>query len=238
MRINKYVAQSLHISRRSADALIATKRVTLNKSIAHHGDTVGSEDNVYLDGRTLKPHTSIDITVALHKPTGYVCSRNGQGAPTIYSLLPPQYQHLNYIGRLDKDSSGLLLLTSDGELNLSLSHPRNSHLKKYHITLNKALKKYDYRTIVEEGVNIDDGAYKSVLTLSPLNHKSHDRDNHYSQDTIAWMVSMTEGKNRQIRRTFLALGYTVTSLHRVAFGPFTLGNLEKGSCRVVLPKYT
>lgn len=214
MRLNKFIARYSGISRRAADDAIAAGRVTVNGLTANIGQTVDDNaDKVTLDGRAITPDVK-SITIMFHKPIGYVCSRNGQGNATIYDLLPAKYRTLKTIGRLDKDSSGLLLLTNDGDMANQLSHPGNHKQKVYEVQLNKPLGPKDVAHINNEGVALDDGI--SRLTLKKLNN-----------DT-AWQITMHEGRNRQIRRTFEALGYSVTQLHRVGFGPYLIGGLKPG----------
>lgn len=214
MRLNKYIASSTTLSRRAADAAIAAGRVTINGKPAEQGTVVSTADIVTLDGKVITPlmtHT----TVMLNKPVGYVCSRNGQGAPTIYDLLPNDLQHLQPVGRLDKDSSGLLLLTDDGDLANQLTHPRYGKTKVYEVILNKPLQPLHHQMISDIGVQLEDG--RSQFAISQI-----------ERGNTEYQVTMHEGRNRQIRRTFAALGYTVTSLHRTRFGPYALGYLKPG----------
>ncbi len=203
------------MSRRAADAVIAEQqRVRVNDAFATLGQEVNETDQVTLDGKTLTLPEQ-PITLLFNKPVGYVCSRNGQGNPTIYDLLPEKYHALKPVGRLDKDSSGLLLLTNDGTLAQKLTHPSFQKNKIYEIQLDRPLLPKD-KAAVEQGITLEDG--QSRLQLKPLDQTGH-----------AWQVTMQEGRNRQIRRTFNALGYTVIRLHRTHFGPFVLGRQEKGT---------
>lgn len=204
MRINKFLARATGLSRRAADAAIQAGRVQVNGQIAKLGDPISESDTVQLDGTTLARQTD-SLTIMLNKPSGYVCSRDGQGSRTIYDLLPAEYRHLKPVGRLDKDSSGLLLLTSDGDLANQLTHPRYGKSKRYQVVLDKPLEAND-QVAIEQGVQLEDGP--SQLALQ-------------GQGTD-WQVTMSEGRNRQIRRTFTACGYTVTNLHRTDFGPYRL----------------
>lgn len=214
MRINKYIALKTGISRRSADAAIADGRVLLNGQPPVAGQQVSETDVLTLDGRPIAQDVSI-TTIMLNKPVGYVCSRDGQGSQTIYDLLPPEMHRLKPVGRLDKHSSGLILLTNDGHLAQELTHPKFHKLKKYKIALNKDLTDADHAKICKVGVELDDGPSK--LALEPMNNQKKE-----------WKVVMSEGRNRQIRRTFEHLGYTVVKLHRTHFGPYVLGSLTSG----------
>lgn len=220
MRINKFLALHTGLSRRSADEAIISGRVEINGEAAKPGDIVIETDRITLDGQAIDiSHET--VTIALHKPVGYVVSRNGQGSKTIYDLLPKQHHGLNPIGRLDKDSSGLLLLTNDGDLANRLTHPRYQKTKVYEVTLNKPLAPADRALIQDKGATLADGP--SRLELKPL-----------AESYKTWRVTIQEGRNRQIRRTFAALGYKVISLHRIQFGPHSLGNLKSGDISVII----
>jgi 23S rRNA pseudouridine2605 synthase len=217
MRINKFVAQATGLSRRAADRAISEGKVSVNQALAAPGMEIAKTDVVMLNGRrlALPAHTT---TVLLNKPSGYVCSRAGQGSRTLYDLLPPELHHLKPVGRLDKDSSGLILLTDDGELANRLTHPRYAKEKVYEIILNRQLTPEDQNRI-EQGVKLEDGPSK--LQIKNLHDKS-------------FTVTMHEGRNRQIRRSFDALGYTVRALHRTRFGSYALEGLRPGQWRPLL----
>ncbi len=219
MRLNKYIASASGMSRRSADAAIQTGRVRINGRPVSLGQDVKPGDTVRLDGAAIEPVATV-TTIMLNKPVGHVVSRKGQGAETIYTLLPAELHHLKPVGRLDKDSSGLLLLTTDGRLHHQLTHPSFQKQKTYEITLNKELLPADQQVVTTTGVPLSDGASKFDL-------KQQDKDG------SAWQITMHEGRNRQIRRTFEALGYTVTSLHRTQFGEYILGDLEIGAYKTL-----
>lgn len=213
MRINKYIASRLGISRRKADEYILLHDVTINGHTAKAGQDVQDSDTVLADGKPL-PNQAKHRYILLNKPTGYVCSRDGQGSKTIYELLPQELSHLNPVGRLDKDSSGLLLLTNDGELHQNLTHPSYQKEKVYIVTLDKPLSPEAKRQI-DSGVELTDGISALALTL-------------LRRDGKVWEVRMHEGRNRQIRRTFEKLGYQVVALRRIAFGDYSLGSLAAG----------
>lgn len=209
MRINRYLALATGFSRRDCDELIKSGRVSLNGQTADLGQEVNDGDDLRLDDKSLSlPDHQI---VLLHKPVGYVVSRSGQGNRTIYDLLPQELHNLKPVGRLDKDSSGLLLLTNDGILANSLTHPSKTKNKLYQVLLDKDLSTNDQNAITA-GVKLNDGVSKLLLTGSGK----------------SWVVTMHEGRNRQIRRTFDALGYRVIKLHRTRFGPYELDNLGPG----------
>lgn len=218
MRLNRYIATYSSLSRRKADALIESGGVIVNRKPAHVGMNVDHDDIVVIEGRRLLPIKRATLTVILNKPLGYVCSREGQGSPTIYNLLQNRMQHLNIAGRLDKDSSGLVVLTDDGQLLQQLSHPSYNKEKVYEVALDAPLKKADLDRI-KTGVDIGD---ERVSRLRVQNCSNIEHPNCYQ-------ITMTEGRNRQIRRTFEALRYQVLQLHRTALGPYKLEELPEAS---------
>lgn len=216
MRLNKFIALATGMGRRPADQAIASGCVLINGQAATVGQEVSSTDEVTLDGQPINVDVQSATTIMLNKPAGYVVSRSGQGSATIYDLLPEQYHHLKPVGRLDKDSSGLLLLTNDGQLAFELTHPSRQKQKIYEVTLDKPLRPLHRQMITDYGVMLDDGPSKFQL------ERLHDGDE------TEWRITMHEGRNRQIRRTFAALGYTVTGLHRIQFGSYQLRDLAPG----------
>lgn len=219
MRINKYIASATELSRRAADRAIEENRVHINDRAADTGSQVDDLDIVTLDGQPIFA-IQTSMTIILHKPVGYVVSRQGQGTKTVYDLLPPEYQSLNPVGRLDKNSSGLLLLTNDGGLAHELTHPRYAKVKIYEIRLNQPLAPLHQQMINDRGISLEDGLSK--LQLAKLDDQGY-----------AWQVTMSEGRNRQVRRTFSALDYTVTRLHRTHFGSYMLGDMPKGQLKLI-----
>lgn len=222
MRINRYLAQATGMSRRAADQAIVAGRVRVNNLPPSSGQDITPQDQVTLDGATLRASTTTQI-ILLNKPVGYVVSRDGQGNRTVYDLLPANLHHLKPIGRLDKNSSGLLLLTNDGMLANRLTHPSFTKEKIYEVRLNKPLAGM-HKQAIEKGIMLEDGLSK--LQLQPL-----------AADHTNWQITMHEGRNRQIRRTFQACGYTVIALHRQGFGEYQLPpDLPSGSWQQLLLK--
>lgn len=219
-RLNKYVALSVGVSRRRADELIQSGKIRINDRLATLGDRVQENDQVFLDGKPISPKRNQYIL--FHKPRGYVCSRRRQGDnPTIYEILPNELRHLKPVGRLDMDSSGLIILTNDGDFAHRMTHPSFKKRKLYKTTLDKPLEPLHQQMINDHGIMLPDG--RSQLTLT----RQHDGD------SLRWFVEMTEGRNRQIRRTFSALGYTVIKLHRIDFGIYTLGDIKRGEYKFI-----
>lgn len=214
-RLNKFVALSLGVSRRKADELIEKGKIIVDEQPARLGQQISSTNQITYNSQTLEIQPK--KLIVLHKPTGYLCSRASQGGvPTIYKLLPKRLHHLKPVGRLDKDSSGLILLTNDGDFAHTMAHPSFYKIKRYLVTIDKPLQPLHRQMINDFGVQLPDGP--SQLTLE----RQHDGDDY------RWIVQMSEGRNRQIRRTFDALGYTVKKLHRTDFGKYSLGELNRG----------
>lgn len=222
-RLNKYLALHLGVSRREADMFISQKRVRIKGEVASLGARVTPQDVVTYNNKPVSSKTSVRY-IALHKPVGYVCSRRAQGDnPTIYSLLPADMHALKPVGRLDKNTSGLLLLTNDGEFAFRMTHPKFRKQKTYQATLDTELAPLHQQMINDFGVQLDDG--RSQLKLERISDENRKE----------WTIYMSEGRNRQIRRTFTALGYDVTKLHRTQFGPYSLGELKPGKTQVITP---
>ncbi len=208
MRLNKHLALHLGISRREADELIASGKVKVDDQVASLGQQVLPRQNITINNQPVKKSVSKKY-IALNKPVGYVCSRRRQGeTPTIYELLPDSMQNLKTVGRLDKDSSGIIILTNDGDFAHQMTHPKFGKEKVYEVRLDKNLATQD-KEAIEKGINLEDGPSK--LLVKEFSDKKY-------------LIKMHEGRNRQIRRTFAALGYKVTKLHRIKFGKFEIKN--------------
>lgn len=221
VRLNKYIAASTGLSRRAADDAIEDGRIRVNNLRPEIGQQVQDGDSVSMDGQPISI-PSVHQTIMLHKPVGYIVSRNGQGGRTIYDLLPEELHRLKPVGRLDKHSSGLLLMTDDGDLAAELTHPKYHKVKIYEIALNKPLAPLHRQMINDFGIQLEDGSSK--LSLERL----------VDGDELRWRVTMHEGRNRQIRRTFESLGYDVKKLRRTHFGSYTLpADLQPGHYKTV-----
>lgn len=218
--MNKFLAERLGISRRQADDLIVAKKVQINGQTAVLGARVLDADEILCEGKAIAHKRNL-VYIGMNKPVGYICSRRRQGdTPTIYELLPEKYRSLKTVGRLDKDSSGLILLTNDGDFAFQMTHPKFNKTKIYEVKLDHPLEPLHQQEIADFGIEIGDGVSKMGLVKMADDRKS-------------WLVTLHEGRNRQIRRTFSALGYTVASLHRTVFGPYQLNNLEPGAYQEV-----
>lgn len=244
LRLNKYLAERIGISRREADEAIAAGKVTIDGkpavlgariTLPSTGDDAGGGPprepsgggeasagpvEIRYNGKLVPLETNF-LYVAMNKPVGYVCSRRAQGEnPTIYDLLPREYKKLKTVGRLDKDSSGLILLTNDGDFAYQMTHPKFRKEKIYEVTLDHPLEPLHQQMISDYGIMLDDGPSKFKII--------HGDNSNYT-------VVLSEGRNRQIRRTFAALGYRVTKLHRTNFGKYQLSGLKPGKCVIIKP---
>ncbi len=213
-RLNKYLASCAVGSRRACDELIQTGRVEVNgEPCINMGTRISAGDHVKVDGKRVAPRET--MIIAFHKPRGYVCTREDElGRDTIYSLLPASFHALHHVGRLDRDSEGLLILTNDGDLSQQLMHPSKSVEKEYLVTANQAF----------ENAHLDQFLEGVFTTEGKLKAKSIER---LSSRRIK--VVLDHGAKRQIRVMFDSLGYQVQKLLRVRIGALWLGDLEPGA---------
>lgn len=220
IRLNKFLAERLGLSRREADDAILVGKVTIDGKKAVLGARIDKTSKVCYNNKVV-PFDTDFLYIAMNKPVGYVCSRRAQGdAPTLYDILPKEYQKLKTVGRLDKDSSGLILLTNDGDFAFEMTHPKFHKEKVYEVELDRPLEPLHQQMISDFGVMLEDGPSK--FTVIKIEGKKY-------------TVILSEGRNRQIRRTFAALGYKVTALHRTQFGKYQLSGLESGKCAIIKP---
>jgi 23S rRNA pseudouridine2605 synthase len=218
LRLNKHLALQLGISRREADELIEREQVTINGAVATLGARFTEGDAIALKGESVTDTTPYQY-VMFNKPVGYVCSRRDQGDnPTIYAILPPEYSILKPVGRLDKDSSGLILLSNDGDFAYRMTHPKFVKTKVYTVTLDHELAPLHQQMISDNGIQLEDGISQFTIMRQSGN---------------TYEITMHEGRNRQIRRTFGALGYEITKLHRTQFGNYSLGDMNSGAYETV-----
>ena len=203
-----------------ADDKIAGGEIKVDDHPAVLGERIDRNSKVWYNG-SIVPFEAKYTYLLLNKPAGYVCSRRQQGEyPTVYTLLPEKYRNLKTVGRLDADSSGVILLTNDGTLAFELTHPKFLKSKEYEAELDRPLEPLHQQMISDYGLELEDG--KSKLMLTRLN-----------DERTRWRVEMSEGRNRQIRRTFAAVGYRVIELERKRFGEFELGDLKPGEFKEI-----
>ena len=221
VRLNKFLASCGYESRRAADRLIAEGRVEVNgKVVDTPGLRVMPSDFVKVDGRHATPKE--EVVLLLNKPRGFVCSRESQGAiGTVYDLLPPKYRYVNYVGRLDADSEGLLLFTNSGTLSQRIAHPSGGIEKEYWVTLDQA---FDNSVLIQllKGVRIPEGQAKAKF-ISRLSARRA-------------CVVLEQGLKRQVRQMFACLGLRVRKLVRVRIGSLWGGDLEPGRTELLTPE--
>jgi len=220
MRLQQFLARAGVASRRKAEDLIREGRVTINDQIAGIGSSVSESDVVCLDGERVRlPEKK--VVIALHKPVGVTTTKSDPHAErTVYQLVP-DVPGLHPVGRLDKDSEGLLLLTNDGDLTLKLTHPRYGVRKVYRAWCKQGrVSEADCKRLVE-GVELDDGLAQA-LEAEPTQEGAR--------------IVMAEGKKREVRRMLGRLGYPVTRLVRLQVGPIKLGKLNPGEWRYLTPE--
>ncbi len=225
IRLNKAIAMSGYASRRKADDLICAGKVKVNgKVIIELGYKVLASDKIQINNSQI--YIKENIYLLFYKPRGYITTTKDENErKTIYDLLPIKYKHLNPIGRLDRDSDGLLLLSNDGDYINQVLHPKNNIKKTYIIKINAVLnsKETDFiRNELLSGVNLEGMIFKvdSIRKILGTDAKE-------GKQTIFEAV-IHEGINRQIRRMFQQLGYSVDGLKRTKIGNLNLGNLKKG----------
>lgn len=220
IRLNKYLSNAGICSRRDADMLIKTGLVSVNGEIIQEmGYKVKKGDVVRYDGGTINPE--IKRYVLLNKPKGFLTTMDDpMGRKTVMGLVKKACRERIYpVGRLDKETTGLLLFTNDGDLAKKLTHPRHRATKIYHVVLNKRLNSDDVNKLLR-GIDLEDGrsTFDKVEFVNP-------------EDSHEIGVELHSGKNRIVRRTFEALGYTVIKLDRVTFAGLTKKDLPRGYFR-------
>jgi pseudouridine synthase len=217
MRINRYLALCGFGSRRAVEDLIRGGAVTVAGEVVYDlGRQVGEGEKVAVLGKPARPPKAHEY-VLLNKPKGYLCSAGDPfDRPTIYRLLPAEFRTLHYVGRLDYNSRGLVLLTNDGGLTHSLLHPSREVPRTYAVKTRKALADSDVEALLE-GVDI---GFERPAAAASVRHV----DDHYE-------IVLQEGKNREIRRMLEAVGHRVVDLQRIRFGAIGLGDLPEGAWR-------
>lgn len=228
VRLQKLLANAGIASRRKAEELIRNGRVRVNGNIVTElGTRVDpGTDRVEVGGREIRLRTP--VWIALHKPPGYLTSRGDpQGRPTIYELLPLEYRGLFYVGRLDLETEGLVLLTNDGDRAHRLQHPRYEVPRVYDAVVEGELSD---RTVAQlrHGVQLEDGPARFIST----------RVLQRTTDVSEVRVTLAEGRKREVRRLFEAVGHPVLQLRRIRYGPIALGDLPPGQWRQLAPAET
>lgn len=217
MRLGKFLAHAGIASRRASEQLVFDGRVTVGGAVVTDpARDVSEADDIRVDGRRLRTGRP-QLVYLLHKPHGVVSTaRDPQGRPTVVDLVPSS-ERLYPVGRLDADTTGLILLTNDGELANLLTHPRYGVRKTYRVTVYNPPVRHEALERLAEGVELDDGPARAV------------RARRVTPDRFE--VVLAEGRKRQVRRMSEAIGYRVKALERVQFGPLRIGTLAPGEHR-------
>jgi 23S rRNA pseudouridine2605 synthase len=215
-------------SRRRIVAIIKRGGISVNGAVVQSfNEPVDSaRDVITIDGKRISVKAEPVIYLMLNKPNGIISSTSDKsGFKTVIDILPEKYRRtrLYPVGRLDKDSTGLILLTNDGELTLRLTHPRFEQEKEYVVRIGQNLKPED-RMKLEKGMRLDDSE------ISPAKVKA------LKHPPFGYSITIHEGKKRQVRRMFAALGYRVLELKRVRIGSLRLAGLPEGEIRELTPR--
>lgn len=224
-RLNKYIASAGICSRRDADVLIEQGKVLVNgKKVNELGFLVGEKDKVFIDGKLILPKKH--EYYKFYKPAGYITtSEDEKGRKTIYDVLPENMKSLKPVGRLDKDSTGLLIMTNDGDLINDLTHPSIKVPKVYIVRIDGRINQ-NHIDQMASGIEIEEGkiAYAEVDVIE------------ISNKTTLMEVVLYQGLNRQIRKMFDFLGFQVESLKRIQHATIQLEGLKKGEFKPIKPK--
>lgn len=220
MRLNRYLSQCGVASRRGAEEIILAGRVSINGHVITELATqVQPEDKVVVDGSPVR--TEMPVVIALNKPKGYICSRGDKHERmTIYDLLPLKYQNLHHVGRLDKESEGLLLMTNRGDLSHRIIHPSQGAEKEYEVTVDQALSQEVMAKLVK-GMMTEEGYARAERAWLDTDYRAH--------------IVLKMGLKRQIRMMLYYLGYEVTRLTRIRIGWLKLHGLAKGAYKELTP---
>lgn len=222
-KLHKVLARAGVGSRRACEDLIRQGRVRIGGRPATVADRVRPDaTDIEVDGRPLEaPEPPVHIV--LHKPAGYITTaRDPQGRPTVLDLVPGVTERIYPVGRLDADTTGLLLLTNDGDLAMALTHPRHEVPRVYRATVTGSPDERALRTL-RQGVLLEDGMTAPARVAVRVR----------ARGSTVLEIEIHEGRNRQVRRMCLAVGHPVLKLERVRMGPLTLGSLAEGDWRTL-----
>ncbi len=223
MRLQKYMAEAGVGSRRACEELIRAGRVSVNGAVAALGRSVEEGDEVTLDGAPISVIEPI-VTAILYKPRGVVStSSDPEGRKTVQAYVRDVPARLYNVGRLDVDSEGLLVMTNDGELAYRMTHPKYAVEKTYYVVCDGAFTQEQAKQL-ETGVELDDGV-SAPARIERIRTTT-------GKDT-SFLITIHEGRNRQIRRMLEAVGHRTLKLKREKFGPLSLGTMAPGELRVL-----
>lgn len=222
MRLNNYISATGLCSRREADTLIEEKRVKVNGVVAVLGMRVNEEDEVLVDDLPIKPKSKF-VTLAYYKPSGITCTSEPDVKGNIIDAVNYP-ERIFPIGRLDKESEGLILLTNDGSIVNQILRSENEHEKEYLVYVHKPIDR-EFKYLMEEGVEIFNPVKNELTVTQPCKVRIIGEKN--------FKIILKQGLNRQIRRMCSALGYKVVYLKRIRIMNLTLDNLNKGQYRIL-----
>jgi len=222
MRLNNYISATGLCSRREADTLIEEKRVKVNGVVAILGMRVNEEDEVLVDDLPIKPKNKF-VTLAYYKPAGITCTSEPDVKGNIIDAVNYP-ERIFPIGRLDKESEGLILLTNDGSIVNQILRSENEHEKEYLVYVHKPIDR-EFKYLMEEGVEIFNPVKNELTVTQPCKVRIIGEKN--------FKIILKQGLNRQIRRMCSALGYKVVYLKRIRIMNLTLDNLNKGQYRIL-----
>lgn len=225
IKLNKYLSLCGIASRRKSDDIILSGKIKVNGEVIKElGKSISFKDEVLYEGKKIKPENYTYIKY--YKPAGFITSlKDEKGRKTIYDILPPEVKNLKTAGRLDKDSSGLLIMTNDGDLINELAHPNGNVSKVYKVTVQGRVSNNDlYR--LEKGIEIEKNkiayAYARIIE--------------YKQKNTILEVILYQGLNRQIRKMFETLEHPVIALKRIQHGIISIEGLKKGQFKYINPR--
>lgn len=229
MRLNKFIAHTGYCARRKADELIEKGKVSINgKKVTELGTQIDPEkDKITVNGKKLEA-TKKFTYVMFHKPAGTTTTRSDRYATqTIYQLLPQTFHHLHPVGRLDKESEGLLLLTDDGDFTFLMTHPKHGGKKTYDVVLKKIatdekLERLRKGIVITEEVDGEERPYQTYPCLIKR-----------GKDPKMIRITLREGRKRQIRKMCQKIGCPVVYLKRISMGPYDLGDLPRGDWKTI-----
>lgn len=224
-RLNKYIASAGICSRRKADELIESGAVVVNnKKVTELGFLVGDKDKVFINNKLIHPVKH--QYYRFFKPAGYITTADDEkGRKTIYDLLPEELFGLKPVGRLDRESTGLLILTNDGDLINELTHPSVKVPKVYLVSVDKLVQPHELEQMAN-GIEIEKGkiAYADIEVLE------------VDKDRTMMRITLYQGMNRQIRKMFEYFGYEVKSLKRIQHATIQLEGLKRGEWKPIKPR--
>ncbi|MBR5730644.1 MAG: rRNA pseudouridine synthase [Firmicutes bacterium] len=239
MRLNKYIAQAGLASRREADELTKEGKVTINGAVMKEpGYDVQEGDLVRVNGKLVSAPEKL-CYYALNKPEGYITStRDDRGRPTVLSLMTDVNARVFPVGRLDYDTSGLLIMTNDGALSERVAHPKGEVKKTYLARMNGPVSRDQLRQL-QNGVMIDIPAYGKGSEKGTRKYKTKPAEVSIVYDKTreyVLQITISEGKNRQIRKMAEAVGLKVLALERISIGSVRLGRTKPGTYRKLTPE--